>query len=151
MNIEGLERERLRYRNRETGGQAAVQVHLKVVEGVDRSYGTAADMQLAIQLRQQRVSGPSAAQRSRDPLMEEHGQHRSLIPDSSTVAPGLTGDASARYTSNVALRRFLMKRSAIFLLALPVLALNVSAGSVRIYQTNSAGDVVDIIDPTTNK
>ena len=44
-----------------------------------------------------------------------------------------------------------MKRSVMFLLALPLLALNVSAGSVRIYQTNSAGDVVDIIDPTTNK
>ena len=39
-----------------------------------------------------------------------------------------------------------MKRSAMFLLALPLMA-----GSVRIYQTNSAGDVVDIIDPATNK
>ena len=42
----------------------------------------------------------------------------------------------------------LVRRSAMFLLALPLI---VSAGSVRIYQTNSAGDAVDIIDPTTNK
>ena len=39
-----------------------------------------------------------------------------------------------------------VKGSAMFLLALPLMA-----GSVRIYQTNSAGDAVDIIDPTTNK
>jgi len=42
----------------------------------------------------------------------------------------------------------LVRRSAMFLLALPLI---VSAGSVRIYQTNSAGDTVDIIDPATNK
>jgi YVTN family beta-propeller protein len=34
----------------------------------------------------------------------------------------------------------------LFLLALPLMA-----GSVRIWQTNSAGDVVDVIDPATNK
>jgi YVTN family beta-propeller protein len=39
-----------------------------------------------------------------------------------------------------------VKRSAMFLLALPLMA-----ASVRIYQTNSAGDAVDIIDPATNK
>ncbi len=39
-----------------------------------------------------------------------------------------------------------MKRTLVFLLALPVFA-----GSVRIYQTNSAGDHVDVIDPVTNK
>jgi YVTN family beta-propeller protein len=33
----------------------------------------------------------------------------------------------------------------------PLLAFHLSAGSVRIYQTNSAGDAVDIIDPATNK
>src|SRR5712672_3436445 len=33
-----------------------------------------------------------------------------------------------------------------FLIALPL-----AAGSVRIWQTNSAGDTVDIIDPATNK
>jgi YVTN family beta-propeller protein len=38
------------------------------------------------------------------------------------------------------------KRSVFFLLALPL-----AAASVRIYQTNSAGDAVDIIDPATNK
>ncbi len=42
-----------------------------------------------------------------------------------------------------------MRRSAFF--ALPLAALSLSAASVRIYQTNSAGDAVDIIDPTTNK
>ena len=39
-----------------------------------------------------------------------------------------------------------LRRSVIFMLALPLMA-----GSVRIYQTNSAGDAVDIIDPATNK
>lgn len=39
-----------------------------------------------------------------------------------------------------------MTRSCLFLLALPL-----AAGSVRIWQTNSAGDVVDVIDPATNK
>lgn len=39
-----------------------------------------------------------------------------------------------------------MTRSCLFLLALPL-----AASSVRIWQTNSAGDVVDIIDPATNK
>jgi YVTN family beta-propeller protein len=39
-----------------------------------------------------------------------------------------------------------IQRSAMFLLALPLMA-----ASVRIYQTNSAGDAVDIIDPATNK
>lgn len=39
-----------------------------------------------------------------------------------------------------------LRRSALFLLALPL-----TAASVRIYQTNSAGDAVDIIDPATNK
>ena len=32
-----------------------------------------------------------------------------------------------------------------------LLALPLAAGSVRIIQTNSAGDYVSIIDPTTNK
>lgn len=36
-------------------------------------------------------------------------------------------------------------------LALPLLALTLSASTVRIIQTNSAGDNVSIIDPTTNK
>src|ERR1700676_13731 len=44
-----------------------------------------------------------------------------------------------------------VKRSAMFLLALPLLALTSMAASVRIYQTTSAGDAVDIIDPATNK
>jgi YVTN family beta-propeller protein len=45
-----------------------------------------------------------------------------------------------------------MKRFfSVLLLALPGLALTTSAGSVRIYQTNSAGDHVDVIDPVTNK
>jgi YVTN family beta-propeller protein len=39
-----------------------------------------------------------------------------------------------------------MKFSAALLLAVPLFA-----GSVRIYQTNSAGDAVDVIDPATNK
>jgi YVTN family beta-propeller protein len=39
-----------------------------------------------------------------------------------------------------------MKRFVSFLLALPL-----CASSVRVYQTNSAGDDVDIIDPATNK
>ena len=54
----------------------------------------------------------------------------------------------SRYTLGVLLRRFRMfvKRSAMFLLALPLMA-----ASVRIYQTNSAGDAVDIIDPATYK
>src|SRR5579859_3447299 len=39
-----------------------------------------------------------------------------------------------------------LKHSAMFLLAVPLVA-----SSVRIYQTNSAGDAVDIIDPSTNK
>jgi YVTN family beta-propeller protein len=39
-----------------------------------------------------------------------------------------------------------MKRTLSFLLALPLFA-----GSVRVYQTNSAGDDVDVIDPATNK
>ena len=38
------------------------------------------------------------------------------------------------------------KSSAIVLLAVPLMA-----ASVRIYQTNSAGDAVDVIDPATNK
>ena len=37
-----------------------------------------------------------------------------------------------------------------FLLTIPV-AVSMSAATVRIYQTNAAGDVVDIIDPATNK
>lgn len=37
-------------------------------------------------------------------------------------------------------------RISAFLLALPLMA-----GSVRVYQTNSAGDAVDVIDPATNK
>ena len=36
-------------------------------------------------------------------------------------------------------------------MALPLIALDLSAGSVRVYQTNAAGDAVDIIDPATNK
>lgn len=39
-----------------------------------------------------------------------------------------------------------MTRSCLFLLALPL-----AASSIRIWQTNSAGDVVDVIDPATNK
>jgi YVTN family beta-propeller protein len=39
-----------------------------------------------------------------------------------------------------------MKFSAALLLSVPLFA-----GSVRIYQTNSAGDAVDVIDPATNK
>lgn len=39
-----------------------------------------------------------------------------------------------------------MKSYFSFLIALPLMA-----GSVRVYQTNSAGDAVDIIDPATNK
>ena len=38
-----------------------------------------------------------------------------------------------------------------FLLALPLLALPLAADTVRIIQTNSAGDEVHIIDPATNK
>lgn len=44
-----------------------------------------------------------------------------------------------------------IRRSASFLLALPLAAFYLSAGSVRVYQTNAAGDAVDIIDPATNK
>jgi YVTN family beta-propeller protein len=45
-----------------------------------------------------------------------------------------------------------MKRFvSVLLLAFPGLALTTWAGSVRIYQTNSAGDHVDVIDPVTNK
>jgi len=44
-----------------------------------------------------------------------------------------------------------VRRSASFLLALPLAVVNMWAGSVRVYQTNSAGDAVDIIDPGTNK
>jgi YVTN family beta-propeller protein len=43
-----------------------------------------------------------------------------------------------------------MKRSLCLLLAVPALLLPSFAGSVRIYQTNSAGDHVDVIDPVTN-
>ena len=35
--------------------------------------------------------------------------------------------------------------------ALPLTVGSLLAGSIRIYQTNSAGDAVDIIDPSTNK
>jgi YVTN family beta-propeller protein len=46
------------------------------------------------------------------------------------------------YPRRIAMRRFL----SILTCALPL-----AAASVRIYQTNSAGDAVDIIDPATNK
>ncbi|HEY6345171.1 MAG TPA: hypothetical protein VIY49_27055 [Bryobacteraceae bacterium] len=42
--------------------------------------------------------------------------------------------------------RLKVKRYFSFLMALPLVA-----GSVRVYQTDSAGDAVDIIDPATNK
>ena len=40
-----------------------------------------------------------------------------------------------------------------FLRLLPILAIGLplAAGSVRVFQTNSAGDAVDVIDPATNK
>src|SRR5271155_5627701 len=44
-----------------------------------------------------------------------------------------------------------MKRFLSLLLAAPSFVVPGFAGSVRIYQTNSAGDHVDIIDPVTNK
>jgi YVTN family beta-propeller protein len=40
----------------------------------------------------------------------------------------------------------MQRRISFFALALPL-----AAASVRVYQTNSAGDVVDVIDPATNK
>jgi YVTN family beta-propeller protein len=43
-----------------------------------------------------------------------------------------------------------MKRTLSLLLALPVFVGLMSGGSVRIYQTNSAGDHVDVIDPVSN-
>jgi YVTN family beta-propeller protein len=44
-----------------------------------------------------------------------------------------------------------MKRMLSLLLALPAFFGSMQGGSVRIYQTNSAGDHVDIIDPVSNK
>ena len=44
-----------------------------------------------------------------------------------------------------------MKRPCAWTIASMLLALPLAASSVRIYQTNSAGDDVDIIDPTNNK
>ena len=46
------------------------------------------------------------------------------------------------YSKEPAMRRFIL---------LLACALRLSAASVRIYQTNSAGDAVDVIDPATNK
>jgi len=43
-----------------------------------------------------------------------------------------------------------MNRFFSLLFAVPALLAPSFAGSVRIYQTNSAGDHVDIIDPVTN-
>jgi YVTN family beta-propeller protein len=44
-----------------------------------------------------------------------------------------------------------MKRFLSLLLIAPSFVVSVRAASVRIYQTNSAGDHVDVIDPVTNK
>lgn len=39
----------------------------------------------------------------------------------------------------------------LLLLSLPLVSLPLTAGSVRVWQTNSAGDEVDVIDPASNK